>query len=85
MPMARFRLRPSGKLVAMSDSAVGEAMAAPTPWAPRVRMSHVSLEARPPNSEATAKMAMPAMNIRRLPNRSPVRPPNSSRPPKVSE
>ena len=66
-PRARLRAWPSGKLVAISDSAVGAAMAAPTPWRPRVTMSHASPVANPPSSDAVAKTATPIMNIRRLP------------------
>ncbi len=83
--MARLRAGPSGKLVAMSESAVGAAIAPPTPCIARVMMSHTSVVAKPPSSDETAKIAMPIMNIRRLPKRSPVRPPNNNSPPNVSE
>jgi hypothetical protein len=66
-PMARFRGSPSGKLVAISASAVGEAMAAPTPWAAREAMSHTSVWENPPTREARANRPMPTMNMRRRP------------------
>jgi hypothetical protein len=69
----------------MSASAVGAAIAAPTPCMPRVMMSHTSDCAKPPSSDEMAKTVTPIMNMRRLPYRSPVRPPNNSSPPKVNE
>ncbi len=82
--IARLRFGPAGKVVVISDSAVGEAMAAPTPCRTRAAISQVSLWARPPRPEAKAKSSTPMMNILRRPSRSPERPPSSSRPPKAS-
>ena len=38
--IARLRGRPSGKFVAIRESAVGATMAAPTPWSARAPSSH---------------------------------------------
>jgi hypothetical protein len=48
-------------------------------------MSHTSDWAKPPSNDDMAKTDTPIMNMRRLPYRSPVRPPNKSNPPKVNE
>ena len=53
---ARLRCGPAGKVVVISASAAGEASAAPRPWRPRAPSSSASLWARPPSSEATAKI-----------------------------
>ena len=47
---------PAGKVVVISASAAGEASAAPRPWRPRAPSSSASFCARPPSSEATAKI-----------------------------
>src|SRR3954453_1792600 len=47
-------------------------------------MSHSSLWASPPASEASANRIIPAMNMRRRPRRSARRPPSSRKPPKKS-
>jgi hypothetical protein len=72
------------KVVVRMESAPGEMMAAPTPCSARERMSISSVWARPHNAEPTMKTTRPIMNTRRRPNRSAIRPPSSSRPPKVS-
>src|SRR3954468_1023561 len=83
-PMAVLRSRPSAKRTVTSEKAAGESSAAPRPWTARAEMSHTSLWARPPASEAPAKRMRPAMNSRRRPSRSANRPPSSRKPPKVS-
>src|SRR3954452_2366637 len=67
MLSARVRAGPSAKVVAISESALGAAIAAPTPCAARDAMSHSAVVANPPSREATLKMLMPTMNNRRLP------------------
>ena len=66
------------------ESAAGEMIAAPTPWIARAAISVASDVASPQTSDAPEKSARPAMNIRRRPSRSALRPPSMSRPPKVS-
>ncbi|CAM5565147.1 hypothetical protein SGLAM104S_09730 [Streptomyces glaucescens] len=62
--MARLRSRPSAKLVAISDSAVGAAIAAPTPCRARAAMSGAVPGASPPSREAKTNRAMPKRNRR---------------------
>ncbi len=81
---ARTRALVSVKVLLSSAIALGPAMAAPTPWTTRAASSSTPVVARPPASEARVKIRMPAVNRRRRPNRSPSRPPSSSRPPKVN-
>ena len=81
---ARLRGGPAGNVVVMSERAVGEAMAAPSPCSMRAPIIWPSLCAMPPSSEATAKITTPAMKTLRRPSRSPMRPPSSSRPPNAS-
>jgi hypothetical protein len=83
-PNARLRSGPSLKLVVISASAVGEAIAPPTPCRARAASSQPDEVARPPSSEARVNSRMPEMNTRRRPRMSPARPPSSSSPPKVS-
>ena len=83
-PMARLRGGPSGKVTAISDSAVGAANAPPTPCRTRAVSSQTWPVANPPSSEASEKTRMPAMKTRRRPSRSPVLPPSSSSPPNAS-
>ena len=64
---ARLRAGPAGKVVVIRASAAGEASAAPRPWTPREVSSRASLWARPPSSEATAKIERPSMKVRRRP------------------
>ena len=82
-PSALLRSAPSRKVVVTIESAAGEMIAAPRPWAARAAISCPSVEAKPAASEATATSIRPAMNTRRRPSRSAVRPPSSRKPPKV--
>ena len=83
-PIARLRGGPSGNAVAISASAVGATIAPPTPCSARAASSQPGEVANPPASDAAENSSSPAVNIRRRPNRSPARPPSSSRPPNVS-
>src|SRR3954454_12952742 len=83
-PMARLRSAPSSKSTVTSERAAGDSSAAPRPWTARAEISHTSFWARPPAREAPANRMRPAMNIRRRPIRSAMRPPSSRKPPKVS-
>lgn len=83
-PNARLRSGPSRKVVVMRDSAVGEAMAPPTPWSDRAASNCQESWESPPSRDANTKSRTPNMNMRRRPRMSPDRPPSSSRPPKVS-
>jgi hypothetical protein len=71
-------------MVVRSASEDGAARAAPTPWRARADRSIQPETAKPPKSELTVKMAMPARKVRRRPSRSPERAPRRRRPPKVS-
>jgi len=51
----------------MSASAVGEAMAPPTPWATRAATNQAWSVANPPSSEAEVKTTTPTVNMRRRP------------------
>lgn len=82
-PNARLRSGPSVNVVVIRASAVGEAMAPPTPWKARAASNWPESWESPPSREATAKSTTPNMKTRRLPRMSPVRPPSSSSPPKV--
>ena len=82
-PMARLRLGPSAKVVAIRERAVGAAIAAATPWQARAAMRTVSWVASPPAREAAAKRASEKRKTLRRPQRSPILPPSSRRPPKV--
>ena len=83
-PNARVRGGPSAKVVVISDSAAGATSAPPAPCTARAVSKKAWLSANPPASEAAENSSSPAMNILRRPSRSPVRPPSSSSPPKVS-
>ena len=81
---ARVRCLPSGNVAAISDSAAGAAIAAPTPWSARAVIKQPSLVARPPNSDESENTRIPLMNSRRRPKISPGRPPSCKKPPNVS-
>ncbi len=83
-PIARLRVRPSGNVVAISDSAVGATMAPPAPCTTRAASSPAGDVASPPARDAAENSSSPAMNIRRRPSRSPSRPPSSNSPPNAS-
>ena len=85
MPRARFRSRPSAKVVVRIESAAGESRAAPSPCNARNAISDPSDQARPSSREKTVKIPSPVMKSRRRPSRSAIRPPSSSRPPKKIE
>ncbi len=82
-PKALFRSGPSRKVVVISDRAVGEAMAPPTPWSERAASSCQDSWESPPSSEARTKSSTPKMKTRRRPRMSPSRPPSSRSPPNV--
>ncbi len=83
-PSALLRSAPSLKVVVTIESAAGEMIAAPSPWAARATISWPSVAEKPAASEATATSSRPAMKTLRRPTRSAVRPPSSRKPPKVS-
>ena len=83
-PSAFVRSSPSAKVVVMIESAAGETSAPPRPWSARAPTSQPSDVASPLSSEAAEKIATPARNSRRRPNRSPARPPSSRKPPNTS-
>ncbi len=84
IPSALVRSRPSAKVVVTIESAAGETSAAPRPCAARPAISIPAEVARPFTSEAIVKSAIPAMNTRWRPKRSPARPPSSRKPPNIS-
>ena len=83
-PSALLRSAPSSKISVTSDRAAGDSSAAPRPWTARAAINQTSFWASPPASEAPANRIRPAMNMRRRPSRSAMRPPSSRKPPKVS-
>ena len=83
-PRAMLRSRPSWNVRTRMASAAGVTVAAPRPWMARAPIRDISLQARPQSSEPMVKMIVPAMNTRRRPRRSAVRPPSSRKPPKTS-
>ena len=85
IPSAKLRSLPSGKVVVRIDSAAGESSAAPSPWRARKAISEPSDQASPSSSELTLKSVSPAMNRRRRPSRSAMRPPSSRTPPNMIE
>ena len=83
IPSALLRSEPSSNVVVMIESVAGEMIAAPSPCTARAAISTPIESARPQASDATAKSAMPIMNMRRRPSRSAARPPSRRKPPKV--
>src|ERR1700676_4622764 len=57
--MARERRGPSGYVFWIRASAVGEAMAPPTPWATRAAINQSWVVANPPSNEAAVKNEAP--------------------------
>jgi len=80
-PIALTRSLPSANDVVSVDSAAGVIIAAPSPWASRAPISMAALAASPPASDDSPNSAVPAISIRRRPNRSAARPPTSRNPP----
>ncbi len=83
-PTARLRAAPAGNVETISDSAVAWANAAEAPCTTRATISIVGLDASPPIAEASANAPSAATNTFRRPSISPLRPPSSSRAPKVN-
>ena len=82
-PSAMLRSRPSANVVVRIESAAGASSAPPSPWVARKAISDASDQAKPASSELTVKRATPAMNNRRRPSRSAIRPPSSRTPPNM--
>ena len=80
-PRAVLRSRVERNVLVSVDSAAGESIAAPMPWAKRAAMSSDSLWARPPINDEPANTTRPVTSIRRRPSRSAMRPPSSRKPP----
>ncbi len=57
----------SGKVAAMIDRVAGFMRAAPTPWSTRAAISSLLVSARPHQSDAVVKTAMPITKISRRP------------------
>ncbi len=79
MPKAFGLSAGSVKVTLSSESAAGASSAANSPWATRAATSISKLPAAPPTTDAAAKPIRPVMKVVRRPNRSPSRPPSSSR------
>ena len=82
-PSARVRSRPSANVVVSTESAAGAMSAPPRPCSARPMTRMLDEPAKPFISEAAEKSVMPIRKIRRLPRRSPARPPRRRKPPKV--
>src|SRR5450755_1363292 len=83
-PNARLRSSPSSKFVVINESAVGDAIAPPTPCSARAASSHQDVVARPPRNEAKVNSAIPKMKPRRRPKLPPARPRGRRSPPNVN-
>ena len=79
-----MRWGPSPKVASTIDSAAGDISAADMPCAPRSTTSSAGSGLIPTRNEQTVNATMPTSSIRRRPNRSAARPPNSRNPPNVS-
>jgi hypothetical protein len=66
-PRARFRCAPSGKVVAMIDTAAGTVSAAPMPCTQRAATSSRALGASPAASDITPNSTSPPRKTRRRP------------------
>ncbi len=84
MPSALLRSAPSAKVTSVIEKTDGERIAPAAPCRSRATMSISDDVESPARSEVTRKSARPAMKTRRLPSRSPMRPPSRRNPPKVS-
>ena len=63
----------------------GVSSAPPMPWSARAATSVATFGARPQSADAIANQAVPMMNTRRRPNRSPSEPPSRINDASVSE
>jgi hypothetical protein len=81
MPIAFAISRGCGNIVTIIPRITAELIAPPMPWTKRAAISTPCDCASPQASEAKVKTAIPAMNSRLRPSRSPSRPASSSRPP----
>ena len=79
MPKAFALSEGSVKVTVSSERAAGASTAAKRPWATRAATRISKLEAEPPRMDAAPKPAKPITKRVRRPNRSPSRPPSSSR------
>ena len=84
IPSALFRSAPSRKVTDVIEKTDGESAAPASPWSARAPISIPAETERPQRSEKSAKDARPAMKSFRRPSTSPIRPPRSRNPPKVS-
>jgi hypothetical protein len=83
-PIALLRSAPSGNVRIRIDSAAGVIAAAPRPCTARAAIRTAVEDASPQASDASVNSPTPASSIRLRPTRSAIRPPSSSRVPKVS-
>ena len=74
-------LRPSGKVVVSRDMPVGTIAAAPRPCRARPARKDAGSQAKVASREAAPNRASPVRNSLRRPNRSPIRPKRSRKPP----
>jgi len=79
MPIAFARSTGSVKRLVMIASVAGKTSAAPTPIAPRQKISWPLVEANAAAPLHAAKISSPICIVRFLPSRSPMPPPASSR------
>jgi hypothetical protein len=82
--VAALRAGPLGKVVAMSASPVGDAIAEPTPCSSLAVTKVLSSHATAHRIDAIVNSATPTMKVRLRPIVSPRRPPSSISPPNVS-
>jgi hypothetical protein len=84
MPSALFRSAPSRKVTRTMEKTDGERIAPAAPWRSRATISISDEVERPARSDVARKRLRPTMKSLRRPSRSPMRPPSSRKPPKVS-
>src|SRR5579862_4101092 len=84
IPIAFARSDCSVKSVIVSERPTADTTAPPSPCTARAPINKPCDVDSPHASDASVKSEMPPRNRRRLPNRSPRRPPSSKKPPKVS-
>lgn len=80
-PSAFARSSSPMNVVVNIDRAAGAMSAEPKPWTPRAANNTACPSASPPASEASPKIVNPICNMRRRPNVSARREPNSRKPP----